>query len=85
MKKTTDPREAAQALQDDKIVKMSLGGRQWTVNAISEGVDAWIAKISHRDFLHSRVETLAIHEFSVYSQAEYRSMIDALRESEENL
>ena len=80
MKRTTNPQEAAQAMQEDKIVKIPLGGRNWHVNGISEGANGcWVAKISHPDYENSRIEDVAEkQEFVIYSQAEYRRMVDDL-------
>ena len=64
MKRTTNPQEAAQAMQEDKIVKIPLGGRNWHVNGISEGANGcWVAKISHPDYENSRIEDVAETRF----------------------
>lgn len=78
---TTDVQQAAQAIQEDKIVKVSLAGRNWRVNGLSEGANGWVARISHPDYPESRVETLeGLEEFSIYSQDQYRKMVDMIRE-----
>jgi hypothetical protein len=79
MKRTTNPQEAAQAAQEDKIVKMPLTGRNWRVNGLSEGANGWVAMISHPDYANSKVvDVLENQEFVIYSQAEYRRMVDDL-------
>jgi hypothetical protein len=82
MKRTTTPQEAALAIQDDKIVKMSLAGRNWRVSGLSEGKHGWVAAISHPDYPSSRAEIIEnSQEFVIYSQAEYRRIVDELRAS----
>jgi hypothetical protein len=79
VKRTTNPQGAAQAAQEDKIVKMPLTGRNWRVNGLSEGANGWVAMISHPDYVESKViDVLENQEFVIYSQAEYRRMVDDL-------
>lgn len=80
MKKTQDPQEVQQHLEQQDIVKLSAGGRNWYVNSMLQGRDSWVMTISHHDFPHSRVENVTANDkFTIYSPKEYARMVDYLR------
>ena len=50
--------EAEQALKEDKVVLADFAGRRVTVNALSEGVNGWIMKWSHRDYPEAQIDDI---------------------------
>lgn len=74
MLRTKNPQEAQKAIERGKIVMADWVGRRVRINSLCHAEDQrWLAKWSHKDYIHARYDDVIVGQDELLIYGEYES------------